>query len=210
MSSRKVLGFAHRGGLADAPENTLEAFSKALAAGVTALESDVWLDAAGEPVLHHGPPRGQPLRLETLFRECGTSFDLSLDMNGPHAAERTVEVARAAGADLSRVWLCGGRGSCARWRLLDPRLRLVTDLPWRDALLHADQVLAAIADSGVNAVNLRHGRWSRRLVQKVHGVGMLAFAWDVNTAWGMRRVVRRGVDGVYSNHVRLLLPAASR
>lgn len=196
--------------MADAPANTLEAFTKALAAGATALESDVWLDASGEPVLHHGPPRGEVLRLRDLFHECGSDFDLSLDMNGPGTAERTVAVARAAGVDLSRVWLCGGTGSCSRWRALDPDLRLVADLTWADALLRPEPVLFGMGVAGVNAVNLQHGRWGRRLVQRVHDAGMLAFAWDVNTAWGMRRVVRAGIDGVYSDHVSLLVTELPR
>ena len=45
--------FAHRGGCANAPENTLEAFSHSVALGVTGLESDVWLSADGIPVLSH-------------------------------------------------------------------------------------------------------------------------------------------------------------
>jgi glycerophosphoryl diester phosphodiesterase len=193
--------------MADAPENSLEAFTAALAAGVSGLESDVWLNADGEPVLHHGPPHRQgeaPLSLAELLSSCGTSFDLSLDMKGAGTAERTVAVARAAGFDLSRLWLCGGWGSCARWRQLDPDVRLVTDLRVSDALLRADPVLRRIATDGIDAVNLRHGRWTRGLVDKAHAAGLLAFAWDVNTRWGMTLALRRGVDGVYSDHVRLL------
>ncbi|MGB8649277.1 MAG: glycerophosphodiester phosphodiesterase [Mycobacteriales bacterium] len=203
--------------MADAPENSLEAFGKALARGATGLESDVWLDATGEPVLHHGPPhtlthaeREDPLSLAELFQACGTDFDLSLDMKGPGAAARTVEVAREAGFDLARLWLCGGSLACASWRALDPRVRLVTDMRWRDALLHAEATLADIASRGVDAVNLRHGRWTHRLVERTHAAGLLAFAWDVQTGWGLRRVLRRGVDGVYSDHVRLLVPSSSR
>jgi glycerophosphoryl diester phosphodiesterase len=194
--------------MADAPENSLAAFTNALARGARGLESDVWLDASGEPVLHHGPPhreREQPLPLAALLRECGTDFDLSLDMKGPGTAPRTVEVARAAGFDLSRLWLCGGSLSCAAWRALDPRLRLVTDMRWRDALFHAEPTMAAVAAAGVDAVNLRHGRWTHGLVAKAHAAGLLAFAWDVQTHWGLRRILRRGVDGVYSDHPGLLV-----
>lgn len=209
----RVLGFAHRGGMADAPENSLEAFSKALAAGATGLESDVWLDADGEPVLHHGPPhreRDVPLSLAELFRQCGTAFDLSLDLKGPGTAERTVSVAREAGFDLTRLWLCGGSGSSAGWRVHDPRVRLVTDLRWREALFHSEAAMQRIAADGIDAVNLRHGRWTRGLVRKAHAAGLLAFAWDVNSRVGLRLVVRRGVDGVYSDHVRLLVDALPR
>lgn len=193
--------------MADAPENTLEAFAKALAAGATGLESDVWLNGVGQPVLHHNAPdllRETPLSLADLFVACGTSFDLSLDMKGPGAAEKTIEVARAAGFDLTRLWLCGGWGSCARWRTLDPQVRLVTNMRWRDALLRPTQTLQRVAADGVDAVNLRHGRWTGGLVEKAHAAGLLAFAWDINTRWGLRLALRRGVDAVYSDHVRLL------
>jgi len=48
---RPVIG--HRGAAARAPENTLEAFAQALAAGADALELDVHVTADGTPVVHH-------------------------------------------------------------------------------------------------------------------------------------------------------------
>jgi len=194
--------------MADAPENSLAAFSLALSSGARGLESDVWLSPSGDPVLHHGPPhkeRVPPLSLAELFAECGTDFDLSLDMKGPGAAERTIEVAHGAGFDVRRLWLCGGNQTCAAWREFDPHVRLVTDLRWRDALFRPQPVVAMIAEQTVDAVNLRHGRWTRRLVDIVHAAGMLAFAWDVNHSWTKRYVLRCGVDGMYSDHVSLLL-----
>jgi glycerophosphoryl diester phosphodiesterase len=50
---RPVVG--HRGNAAHAPENTLESFRQAVAAGVDALELDVRLTADGEVVVHHDP-----------------------------------------------------------------------------------------------------------------------------------------------------------
>jgi glycerophosphoryl diester phosphodiesterase len=201
--------------MADAPENTLEAFQLALGNGARGLESDVWLDESGEPVLHHGPPHKEkrpPLTLAGLFAQCGTDFDLSLDMKGRGTAERTVEVAHAAGFDVKRLWLCGGNASCAAWRAYDPEVRLVTDLRWRDAIFQPEPVISLLAEQTVDAVNLRHGRWTRRLVDIVHRAGMLAFAWDVNHTWTRRWVLRAGVDGIYSDHVTLLadLPGPSR
>jgi len=193
--------------MADAPQNTLEAFHKALAAGASGIESDVWLDADGVPVLHHGPPHREklpPVSMGELFASCGTDFDLSLDLKGPGTAEAAVAVARASGFALDRLWLCAGRETCARLRLLDPSLRLVCDLRWREALLGLRAALALIAEAGVDAVNLRHGRWHRRMVERVHEAGLLAFAWDINNRWALRLAVRRGIDGIYSDHVRLL------
>jgi glycerophosphoryl diester phosphodiesterase len=88
-------------------------------------------------------------------------------------------------------------------------VRLVTDLRWRDALLRPEPVLALLAEQTVDAVNLRHGRWTRRLVDLVHDAGMLAFAWDVNHRWTKRWVLRVGVDGIFSDHVALLADLSS-
>lgn len=197
-----MIGFAHRGGMADAPENSLAAFQKALAAGANGLESDVWLDATGVPVLHHGPPHKEkrtPLALAELFAQCGTDFDLSLDLKGPGTSEATVAVATGAGFDLQRLWLVGGQ---VRKEPTGPRL--VTDLTWPEALWGRQRAFERIAASGIDAVNLRHGRWSRSLVSQAHEAGLLAFAWDINNRLALRWAVRRGVDAIYSDHVRLL------
>jgi glycerophosphoryl diester phosphodiesterase len=49
----RPLVFAHRGGCALGPENTLAAFDLGLAAGADGLELDVHLSADGVPVVHH-------------------------------------------------------------------------------------------------------------------------------------------------------------
>ena len=209
-----MIGFAHRGGMAERPENSLAAFQHALSLGVTGLESDVWLDPSGEPLLHHGPLHKEPvppLALAELFARCGTDFDLSLDMKGPgDAAGRTIEVARAAGFDLSRLWLCGGGLRSAPWRALDPDVRLVTDMRWRDAVIGGRRAMAVVSAAGIDAVNLRHGRWSRRLIRRAHEAGLLAFGWDVQFPWTMRWAVRRGLDAVYSDRPRLLVEVLPR
>jgi glycerophosphoryl diester phosphodiesterase len=47
------LVFAHRGGCALGPENTLAAFDRGIAAGADGLELDVHLSSDGVPVVHH-------------------------------------------------------------------------------------------------------------------------------------------------------------
>src|SRR5688500_6689662 len=49
------LVFAHRGGCATGPENTLAAFDRGVAARADGLELDVRLSADGIPVVHHDP-----------------------------------------------------------------------------------------------------------------------------------------------------------
>ncbi len=52
-SARPVIG--HRGNRAHAPENTIESFTQAVAAGADAIEFDVRITADGIPVVHHDP-----------------------------------------------------------------------------------------------------------------------------------------------------------
>ena len=105
------IAFAHRGARAHAPENTLEAFVLARRLGATGLESDVWCTADGVAVLDHDGVVGSRLRrradhrgaapalpshiptLADLYAECGTDFELSLDVKDPAAAAATVAVA---------------------------------------------------------------------------------------------------------------------
>src|SRR5580693_8506046 len=53
FSSTRALLFAHRGGSALAPENTLAGFDNGLALGVDGLELDVHLSRDGIVVVHH-------------------------------------------------------------------------------------------------------------------------------------------------------------
>src|SRR5712671_597813 len=119
------IAFAHRGAKAHAPENTIEAFVLARRLGATGLESDVWCTADGVAVLDHDGLVGSRFRrqaindvaraalpshiptLADLYAECGTGFELSLDVKDPAAAAATVAVARAAGGGASdQLWLC--------------------------------------------------------------------------------------------------------
>jgi glycerophosphoryl diester phosphodiesterase len=49
------LVYAHRGGAALAPENTMAAFARGMAEGADGLEFDVRLSRDGVPVVHHDP-----------------------------------------------------------------------------------------------------------------------------------------------------------
>ena len=77
FESSRPLVFAHRGGCALGPENTLAAFDLGLAAGADGLELDVHLSADGVAVVHHDA---------TLDRTTSTS--------GPIASRTAAELAR--------------------------------------------------------------------------------------------------------------------
>lgn len=53
---KKIKMIAHRGASWEAPENTLEAFQKAIDFGADLIECDVRLSQTGVPILIHDPP----------------------------------------------------------------------------------------------------------------------------------------------------------
>jgi glycerophosphoryl diester phosphodiesterase len=59
---------AHRGGAGLWPENTLEAFGRALALGVSTLELDVHLTAEDDVVVAHDPALADAHRIRELTR----------------------------------------------------------------------------------------------------------------------------------------------
>lgn len=79
--------FAHRGLALDAPENTLLAFGRALAAGVTYLETDVWATADGVAVIAHDADlvrlAGRAVRIDQLTLAELQRVNLGADQSFP-------------------------------------------------------------------------------------------------------------------------------
>jgi glycerophosphoryl diester phosphodiesterase len=87
FDSTRPLVFAHRGGCALGPENTIAAFDLGMAAGADGLEFDVHLSSDGIPVVHHD---------DTLDRTTAG--------RGPLAALTAAELARVdAGSRFERA-----------------------------------------------------------------------------------------------------------
>lgn len=223
------LAFAHRGARAHAPENTIEAFQLALRLGATALESDVWTTADGAAVLDHDGvvrrgikrrPIGRCRRdelpdhiptLDELFEECGTDFDLSLDVKHPDAYRPTVDVIRQRRVDPARIWLC------------DPTLANLTER--RDELgdlhlVHSTRLgrltttpevhAANLAHAGIDVMNMHHTDWNGGLVTLFHRFGVNAFSWDLQFDHQLETAFRMGVDAVYSDHTDTMIDVMTR
>lgn len=215
-----VITFAHRGGRAHAPENTLRAFRKGLELGAEGLESDVWLSADGEPVLVHDErfwrglhrvdvrrstaaelARYEIPRLVDLFDELGRDFELSLDLKDPESARATVAVLRTHG-DPERSWLCISGGSLLQQvRDEAPDMRIVHSRR-RDKIGTSLEAHAArLAELGVDAMNMHHTDWTAGLVALFHRFGVKAFAWDAQHVRNLRTMLDYEVDAVYSDRV---------
>ena len=188
----------------------------ALQQGATGLESDVWVTADGVPVLDHDGivrrsfGRGKPIAgvrrselpehipsLAELLDQCGTEFDLSLDLKDPASGQRVVDiVSEVAPQMLTKVWLCAPvwetllplRGTGVR--LVDStRLGKLKDGPERRA--------ATLHQHGIDAINLHHSDWNGGLVALFHRFERVAFGWDTQEPRIIAMALHMGLDGVY-------------
>ncbi len=227
---RPPIGFAHRGARAHAPENTLDAFRLAVRLGATGLESDVWLTADGEAVLDHDGIVRRGLRkrpiascardelpahiptLGELYAEVGTSLEVSLDVKDPAAFDRVVDVARAAGQGaLERLWLCHHRiEEVTSWRRRCEEVHLVESTFLGFMPEGPERQAAALADAGVDAVNLHHTEWSGGLAALFHRFDILCFGWDAQHDRILDQLLDDGLDAVYSDHVDRMVDALAR
>ena len=225
----RPIAFAHRGARAHAPENTLEAFGLGLRLGATGLESDVWLTADGIPVLDHDgvvrtgrTGRRRPLTsyrrselpehipaLTDLFERCGTDYHLSLDVEHPEAGPVVIDVVReAAPALLPRLWLCQPRlADSIELRGLDPDVHIVDSTRLARLKEGPERRAATLAAEGIDAVNMHHSDWTGGLTTLFHRFDRIAFGWDLQFEHHLRPALRMGLDGVYSDHVDLVVDA---
>lgn len=219
------IAFAHRGAMAHARENTIEAFGLALEMGASGLESDVWVTRDGHAVLDHDGefgwwPRkravatvdradlpGHVPTLVELFATCGVDYELSLDVKTDAAVEATVAVVRATAAStdpdlVRRVWLCHpDLDVVADWRRRYPDVRLVHSTRLRSIDGGPERHAATLAELGVDAVNMHRSDWTGGLTTLYHRFGVEAFGWDAQHERMLRELIDAGIDAVYSDFV---------
>ena len=226
---RPPIGFAHRGARAHAPDNTLESFVLARRLGAAGLETDVWLTADGVVVLDHDGVVKSGVRrrriadmsraalpshvptLEDLYAECGTDFELSIDVRDPAAAPAIVAIAIAAGADaVGRLWLCHHEWEqVAQWRPLSPDVKLVDSTRLRRMKEGPERRAATLAEVGVDCVNMHHTDWTGGLTTLFHRFERYCFGWDAQYHRVLAALLAMGIDGIYSDHVDRLVEAVA-
>ena len=191
------------------------------------MESDVWLTADGVAVLDHdgkvkaglrSRPIGSVARaalpahvptVEELYAECGTGYELSLDVKDPAAAAHVAAVARAAGDGApGRLWICHPDWQLlAGWREELHDVRLVESTKLRQMRQGPERRAAQLSAAGIDAVNLHYAEWTGGLTTLFHRFGVLAFGWDAQHERVVRNLLRMGIDAVYGDYVDRLVDA---
>ena len=233
FSAARPLVFAHRGGAALAPENTMAAFDTGLACGADGLELDVHLSRDGRVVVHHD-----------------STLDRTTILRGPIADRSADELARVRVPTLDDV--------LARYRDVRVIVELKVDRPELalavvDAVRRADAVeRVCLGSFGVRALTAARAaepaiatsaardevrwalyrswmRWpvrralfhgyqipevagttrvvSPRFIEHAHRAGLGVQVWTVDTDDDARRLLGWGVDALITDRPDIVVPA---
>ena len=221
--------FAHRGGKADAPENTIEAFKNALSNGSNGLESDVRVTKCGHVVLHHDRHLGSFFRrkpinrceldslpstipsLQSFYSEITGEYDFSIDIKDPRAVKKVIEVSKEFAFPLERLWLCHpSLEKLSLWRNLDSTVRLVNSTTLEHLKEGPERRIATLSDVGIDAFNMHFSEWNEALVSLCHRFQIRSFAWDAQEERQINWLFSIGIDGVFSDHVKRMSSAWER
>jgi glycerophosphoryl diester phosphodiesterase len=93
----------------------------------------------------------------------------------------------------------------ASWRQVARAARLVDSTSIARLSEGFDAWLRGLRGDGIDAINLHRREWSPARVTAVHAAGLHAFGWDAQTRTHIAGLLDAGVDGVYSDHVDLLM-----
>ncbi len=223
--------FAHRGGSALAPENTLAAFDRGVASGADGLELDVRLSKDGVVVVHHdatlerttqlaGPVAARMAdelaeaavpRLDAVLRRYDVPLIVEMKDDTEALARATVEAVRRAAA-VGRVCLGAFGGRVMREaRRLEPALATSA---WKEEVrwaLYRSRLGVPIWRPQYDGFQVpeRFGATrvvSRRFVAAAHRAGLAVQVWTVDEEADARRLLAWGVDALISDRPDRLAP----
>lgn len=232
FSSSRPLVFAHRGGGALAPENTIAAFDNGLRLGADGLELDVHLSGDGVAVVHHdrlldrttmlrGPIAGRtaeelgranvPSLGDVLARYTDVRIIVEMKVNRPELAAATIDVVRRARA-VDRVCLGSfGLGVLRAARRLEPRIATSAareEVRWALYRSWCRWPVARVGYSGYQVPEVAGGTRvvSPRFVEYAHRAGLGVQVWTVDTEEDARRLLGWGVDALITDRPDRLVP----
>ena len=230
--SRRPLVFAHRGGSALAPENTMAAFGNGLARGADGLELDVHLSRDGGVVVHHdrtldrttqlhGPIADRttgelrtaavPTLAEVLARHRDVRVIVELKVNSEDLARAAVAVVRKADA-VDRVCFGSfGRRVLRSVRAIEPAIATSAareEVRWALYRSRCRWPVMRVAYGGYQVPELvgRTRVVSERFVRDAHRADLAVQVWTVDTAEAARRLLGWGVDALITNRPDVVVP----
>ena len=236
FGAKRPLVFAHRGGSALAPENTMAAFANGLALGADGIELDVHLSRDGRVVVHHDRTLDRTTRLEgpvaardaaelgaagvpTLDEVLRTHRDarvvVELKVNSVDLARAFVDVVRAANA-VDRV--CAGSFGLRVLRAVRAIEPAVATSAAREEVRWA--LYRSWARCSPGRVSYRGFQVPERagatrvvsanFVACAHRAGLPVQVWTVDTEADARRLLEWGVDALITDRPDIIVPLVRR
>jgi len=225
FSSTRPLVFAHRGGSALAPENTIGAFDNGLRLGADGLELDVHLSSDGVVVVHHdrtlerttslqGPVVSKtaaeleradvPRLADVLARYPSTRIIIEMKVNSRALAAAVIDDVRRAGA-IDRVCLGAfGHRVLRAARTLDPRIATSAareEVRWALYRSRVRWPVRRTAWAGYQIPEIAGSTRvvSPRFVDDAHRAGLGVQVWTVDDEADARRLLAWGVDALITD-----------
>jgi glycerophosphoryl diester phosphodiesterase len=230
----RPVAFAHRGGAAHGPENSLRAFERAAELGYTYLETDARSTSDGALVAFHDGTldratdmRGEVSALTykqlSAARIAGTdpiplmedvlgSFpDLrfNIDLKDSGTVEPLARAMRRTGA-WDRVCIASLSGK----RLLEAQQRLdrpvclavppAAIVTLRYLGLPGRGLAASLARLGAQCAQVPLRIATRTFIRRAHDLGLQVHVWTLNTRADIERALDLGADGVMTDEIGLL------
>ena len=196
---------AHRGASAEAPENTLPAFERAIEVGADFVEFDVHARPDGELVVTHDMPRGRAAlpTLAEVLDLCRGRIGVMVELKTPYRYRRHRLVERTiALLDEDAVVVCFEAGATARVRALRPELRTVQHVAFVS--------IRAAAARGCWAVGFDNRRASGRALRTAQRRGLATTVYTVNDPVRMLELAALGVTGIFTDDPRRGLECLGR
>jgi len=232
FTSARPLVFAHRGGSALAPENTMAAFENGLALGSDGLELDVHLSRDGVVVVHHdrtldrtttlgGPVvardadelvrAGIPVLEQVLDRFRDTRVIIELKVNRRELAAAAIAAIRRADA-VDRVCLGSfGLTVLRAARAIEPAIATSAareEVRWALYRSRCRWPVSRVSYDGYQVPEFagRTRVLSRRFVDCAHRAGLGVQAWTVDTEADAFRLLDWGVDALITDRRDIIVP----
>ncbi len=232
FASPRPLVFAHRGGSALAPENTMAAFDNGLALGADGLELDVHLSRDGVVVVHHDPLldrtttlRGPivertvdelrradvPTLAEVFVRYRDPRIIVEMKVNTAELAAATIDVIRKADA-VERVCLGSfGLRVLRAARAIEPAIATSgarEEVRWALYRSWVRWPVSGMAYTGYQIPELAGSTRvvSPRFVEYAHDAGLGVQVWTVDSEDQARRLLAMGVDALITDRPDVIVP----
>jgi glycerophosphoryl diester phosphodiesterase len=236
FAAARPLVFAHRGGAALAPENTIAAFDNAVAHGADGFELDVRLSRDGAVVVHHDRTlerttglhgalssrtaddlRGAdvPTLTAVLERHRDVRVIVEMKVNRADFARAVVDAVRRADA-VERVCLgsFGGRVLRAA-RALEPAIATSAgheEVRWAVYRSWCRWPVTRVGYGGYQVPEFAGLTRviSRRFIEYAHDAGLAVQVWTVNTEADARRLLSWGADALITDRPDVIVPLVQK